>query len=51
MTLAEIKAFLALIVEMGLVNQEDVRDYWSTDEVLSTLFLSQIMARDKFVNI
>ena len=36
---------------MGLVNQEDIRDYWSTDEVLSTPFFSQIMARDKFMNI
>ena len=50
-TSGEIKAFLALIVAMGLVNQEDIRDYWSTDEVLSTPFFSQIMSRDKFMNI
>ena len=49
-TSGEIKAFLALIVAMGLVNQEDIRDYWSTDEVLSTPFFSQIMSRDKFMN-
>ena len=36
---------------MGLVNQEDIRDYWSTDKVLSTPFFSQIMSRDKFMNI
>ena len=50
-TSGEIKAFLALVVAMGLVNQEDIRDYWSTDEVLSTPFFSQIMSRDKFMNI
>ena len=47
----EIKAFPALIIAMRLVNQEDIRDYWSTDEVLSTPFFSQIMPRDKFMNI
>ena len=36
---------------MRLVNQEDIRDYWSTDEVLSTPFFSHIMPRDKFLNI
>ena len=51
MTSDEIKAFPALIIAMRLVNQEDIRDYWSTDEVLSTPFFSQIMPRDKFMNI
>ena len=39
----DIKAFLAMIVAMGLVNQEYIQDYWSTDEVLSTPFLSRIL--------
>ena len=51
MTSDEIKAFPALIIAMRLVNQEDIRDYWSTDKVLSTRFFSQIMTRDKFMNI
>lgn len=51
MTSGEIKGFLAVIVAMGLVDQEDIRDYWSTEEVLSTPFFSQIMPRDKFMNI
>ena len=46
----EIKAFPGLFA-MRLVNQEDIRDYWSTDEVLSTPCFSQIMPRDKFMNI
>ena len=51
MTPNDMKAFLAMIVAMGLVNQEYLQDYWSTDEVLSTPFFSQIMPRDKFLNI
>ena len=51
MTPNDVKAFLAMIVAMGLVNQEYIQDYWSTDEVLSTPFFSQIMSRDKFLNI
>ena len=45
------KAFPALIIAMRLVNQEVIRDYWSTDEVLSSPFFSLIMPRDKFMNI
>lgn len=47
-TAGEMKAFLAMIITMGLVNQENIQDYWSTDEVLSTPFFSQIRSRDKF---
>ena len=36
---------------MGLMIQENIQDYWSTDEVLSTPFFPQIMSRDKFMNI
>ncbi|XP_022802105.1 piggyBac transposable element-derived protein 4-like [Stylophora pistillata] len=31
-TAGEIKAFLAMIIAMGLVNQENIQDYWSIDE-------------------
>ena len=47
-TAGDIKAFLAMIIAMGLVNQENIQDYWSTDEVLSTPFFPQLMSRDKF---
>ena len=33
-TSGEMKAFLAVKIAMGLVNQENIQDYWSTDEVL-----------------
>lgn len=51
MTVSEIKSFLAKIIAMGLVNQESIPDYWSTDEVLSTPFFPGIMSRDRFLNI
>ena len=51
MTPGEMKAFLAMIIAMGLGNHENIEDYWSTDEVLSTPFFPQIMSRDKFMNI
>ncbi len=38
-------------IAIGLVNQENIQDYWSTDEVLSTPFLPEIMSWDKFMNI
>ena len=40
-----------MIIAMGLVNQDNIQDYWSTDGVLSTPFFPQIMSRDKFMNI
>ena len=50
-TPGEMKAFLAMTIVMGLVNKENIKDYWSTDEVLSTPFFPQIMSRDKFMTI
>ena len=44
MTAGEMKAFLAMIIAMGLVSQENIQDYWSTDEVLFTPFFPQIMS-------
>jgi len=50
-TPGEMNAFVAMIFAMGLVNQENIQAYWSTDEVLSTPFFPQTMSRDKFMNI
>ena len=48
-TVDEIKAFFALLMSMGLVNHQDIQDYWSTDPVLSTPFFSSVMTRDRFL--
>ena len=47
----DMKCFLALTVAMGLVVQEDIADYWSTDPLLRTPFFSEVMTRDYFLNI
>eukprot|EP00111_Clytia_hemisphaerica_P021996 TCONS_00064679-protein len=47
-TKEEIKAFLALIIMMGIVHKPDVNSYWSLDELLSTPSFSTIMNRDRF---
>ena len=53
MTSGKMKAFLAMIIAMGLVNQENIQDYWSTNGpgLLVYSFFSQITSRDKFINI
>ena len=45
MTAGDIKAFVAMIKAMGLVSQENIQDYWSTDELLSTPFSLQFMSK------
>ena len=36
---------------MGLVVQEDLESYWSTDCALRTLFFPSVMSRNRFLNI
>lgn len=49
MTLAELKVFIALVFAMGLSHKQDIQDYWSQDEVLSTPFFTRTMSRDRFL--
>ena len=37
-TVHEMKAFIGLIVAMGVIKQLDIQDYWSTNEVIKTPF-------------
>ena len=48
-TLSDLKCFFALTVAMGLVNQESIGLYWSTDPVLRTPFFPEVMPRDFFL--
>ena len=34
---------------MGLVHQQDILDYWSTDPVIATPFFATVMPRDRFL--
>lgn len=45
------KQMLELIVLMGQVKKDVFYDYWSTDRSIETLFFSQVMSRNRFVQI
>lgn len=47
----EMKKFLGLIVLMGQVKQDVLYDYWSTNRSIETPFFSQVMSRNRFVQI
>ena len=47
----DMKCFIAVITAMGLVQQEDLQDYWSLDDVIQTPFFPATMSRDFFLNI
>ena len=50
-TMVEIKAFIGLIIQMGLVQLSDIKDYWSTHTTLNLPFFRTIFARDRFLQI
>lgn len=50
-TVPEMKKFLGLIVLMGQVKKDVFYDYWSTDQSIETPFFSQVMSRNRFVQI
>ncbi|XP_062586678.1 piggyBac transposable element-derived protein 4-like [Saccostrea cucullata] len=47
--MAEMKVFLSLVICMGLVQKNDVHDYWATDDVQDTPFFREQMSRDRFL--
>ena len=47
-TLTEMRAFLGIIVAMGLVQQRNLTDYWCQDDVISTPFFRSVMSRNRF---
>ena len=50
-TTDEMKGWVGLYLNMGLVNKPNLSSYWNTDVVLSSPFFSSIMARDRFLQI
>lgn len=46
----EMKKFVAIIVQMGMIHKRSIRDYWSTNPYLATpIFHSpQYLSRDRF---
>ncbi len=38
----DMKKFIAMIIAMGLVQHQDIQDYWSKDEMLATPFFGRV---------
>ena len=49
--LEEMMAFIAMNIAMGIVNISDVKDFWSTDPILSHPWFPSVMSRDRFLQI
>ena len=47
----EMKAWLSLYLNMGLVTKPNISAYWSTDPVLSSPFFTSLMSRTRFLQI
>ena len=46
-TVSEMKVFVAMILAMGLTNQQAFSEYWTVDEVTETPFYRKPMSRDR----
>ncbi len=47
----EIKAFVEVIIQMGLAQLSDIKDYWSTHVTLNFPFFRSVFLRDRFLQI
>jgi hypothetical protein len=47
----EMRKFMGIIVLIGQVRKQSVRDYWSTDPTISTHIFSQTMSRNRLESI
>ncbi|UYV64935.1 hypothetical protein LAZ67_3002506 [Cordylochernes scorpioides] len=47
-TLDEMMAFIAVILNMGNVKKNQIRDYWSKNELLETPWFGKVMSRGRF---
>ena len=45
------KAFIGIIINMGLVQMQDMKDYWSRHETANIQFFHHVMSRDRFFQI
>ncbi|XP_068754290.1 piggyBac transposable element-derived protein 4-like [Montipora capricornis] len=50
-TESEMKAWISLYLNMGLVTKPNLNSYWSTDPVLSSPFFPSLMSRTRFFQI
>ena len=47
----EMKGWIAIYLNMGIINKPSISSYWSVDPVLSTPFFGTIMSRTRFIQI
>ena len=50
-TRTDMTVFIALLINMGIVNKPEVRSYWSVDPILATSFFGTCMSRNRFEQI
>ena len=50
-TLIEMRAFIGMIINMGLTQLSDIKDYWSTHATLNLPFFRSVFSRDRFLQI
>ena len=47
----EIKQFLGLTLNMGIVEKPSIRSYWSNDSLIETPIFHKTMSRDRYLNL
>ena len=47
-TADEMKGFIAVVLNMGLVQLTNLKDYWSTDDTTNFPFFRSVFSRDQF---
>lgn len=47
----EMKGFIAVILNMGIIQMTDIKDYWSTDDTTNLPFFRSVFTRDRFLQI
>ena len=50
-SLVEMRAFIGVIIQMGLVQLSDIKDYWSRRVTLNWPFFRNVFSRDRFLQI
>ena len=47
----EMKAFVGVIINMGMLKLTDIKEYWSTHTTTNLLFFRRVFSRDRFLQI
>ena len=50
-SITEMKAFVGMIINMGLTKLSDIKDYWSRHVTLNLPFFRSVFSRDRFLQI